>query len=119
MQQALKIFDHALGVSDPTTESRVSKFVLGVLIPLVPLLYGLQSLMTAESAFPGRFRLVQLEGPAALSAGVVYLAIGLILHVHHCWTEHVRLGGLADFARLVLAVLIAIGLVGTLIGVLV
>jgi len=62
---------------------------------------------------------VNLDGVPAVSAGIGYLCLGLLLHVQMFWVDHMTLGGLADAARTLLIIVIAVSLVGTFVGVLI
>ncbi|MCA9067905.1 MAG: hypothetical protein KDA84_03220, partial [Planctomycetaceae bacterium] len=110
--------DAALGVTDGSPHERFRRGVWGVLVPLVPFGYGVSSLLTGHSVFLRLSRyqefLRELSGRAALMAGLGYVCLGLLLHIHFLWHEHPQLAGVADAARLVSL----LGLLASLFGLL-
>jgi hypothetical protein len=96
MDRLLKWLDAVLGVTDSSLEERLTKAFWGVLVPLLPLCFGVFSVISRHSKFIGRGGLVDLTGTSALMAGVGYICIALLIHVHIVWEEHPWFDGIAD-----------------------
>ena len=119
MNRMLKWLDAVLGVNNSSVEERVAKAFWGILVPLWPLWYGVASLISRESMFIGRRGLVGLTGLSAMMAGIGYICLALLIHVHFVWEEHPLFDGISDAARAVLLIGIAAALLGLFVGVLI
>jgi len=116
MKRFLKILDALLGITEPSIEDRVTKLLMGVMLPLLPVFYGLSSIRSGHSWFIGRHGGMHLFGRAATAAGFMYLSLGLLIHVHYCWKDHPKLAGVADFGQLILLLAIGLSLVMMIVG---
>jgi hypothetical protein len=116
MKRLLKTLDVVLGITEPSTEERVTKLLLGVVVPLFPIVYGVSSILSGRSKFLGRFGLMNVDGMAAVAAGIAYLSFGLFVHVSYCWGEHPILAGVV---RYILLIVVGLSLLFVLVGVLV
>ncbi len=118
MDRFLKLYDATLGITNSRSEERIRKLLMGLIAPALPFLYGLSSVLSEHSKFIGRRGFVNLSGFSAVAAGVAYLSLGLLLHVHNCWADHPRLAGVADAARGLLALVFGVGVLAMFYGVL-
>lgn len=114
----IKLIDALLGIADGSWEERAKKCLLGILVPAVPIVYGLLCMLAEEAQFIGRYGIITLSGAAAMSAGAAYMAFGLFLHVHFVWDDHPQLGSLSDPARTLLLIVTGLSLTFTFVGVL-
>jgi hypothetical protein len=77
------------------------------------------SLFTRHSRVIGRWGIAELTGTAAVMAGLGYISLAMILHVHNVWEDHPQFAGLADVARLLLLVGLLAALMGVFIAIMV
>lgn len=116
MERWWQIVDALLGIEDGSAEDRIERSLFGLLLPLVPLLYGLSSIISGQSVFvgggrlTGMLRVAHLSGTSAVFAGVFYITVALLMHVHFVWQEHPRLGQLFDLARGSLLIVLIVSL---------
>jgi hypothetical protein len=118
MNLQLKFLDAILGITDNSTENRISKLLMGIIVPALPVLYGVSSVLSRHSKFIGRGRMADLSGLAAVAAGIGYLSLGLFIHVHYCWKDHPKLAGGADAASVFLILVVGLALLFMFLGVL-
>ena len=113
MNHLLRLLDSILGLSDTSRESRLGRLVKGVVIPSVPLIYGVSCVVSRHAMIIGRGGIASLSGLPAIGIGVAYAAVGLLIYVHSCWEDHPQLAGARDAARGVLLLVIIVALLST------
>ena len=85
----------------------------GVGLALVPVSYGVYSLISGHAILPGYVGDVpgpdlDVYGPAANALAVAYIALGVLMHLHWFWGSHPRLHLVREVMEcLALAVFIA------------
>ena len=119
MKKLLRFIDVILGLSNPTIEDRIEKIAYAVLLPMLLIGFGLNSILASHCYFIGRRGLIELHGISGLVAGIAYLFLGLLAHVYSGWRGHPVLGGVADATAGLLAVLTLIALAGVMFSVLI
>ena len=115
----LKMLDAVLGVTDQSNEERITRFLFGILLPMLPLWYGVASIISRHSKIIGRRGIADLTGTAAMLAGAAYVCLALLIHVHNIWDEHPWFAGVADAAKGLLLIALGAAMVGVLVAVLV
>lgn len=79
-------------LSHSPSGGRVKMWLLGVGLALIPLGYGVHCLITGQARFFGRRGShLDLDGTAAISLAIAYIAVGLFMHAHWFWGLHPRL----------------------------
>ena len=79
----------------------------GVVLALVPVLYGIKGLIEKKTILPGRGRFLELTGTDAILLSCAYICVGLLLHSHFFWASHPKLWRFSDALK-------AISLIGFL-----
>jgi hypothetical protein len=89
-------YEHDAQVAEDLSYSpsggRLKMWLLGFFLALIPLGYGVHCLMTGHARFFGRLGShLDLDGTAATSLAIAYIAVGLFMHAHWFWGLHLRL----------------------------
>ena len=104
--------DDAEDLAYSPSGGRGKMWCLGVVLALVPLGYGVRCLFTGHARFFGRRGShLDLDGPAAMSLAIAYIAVGVFIHAHWFWGLHPKLEPLSPILK-VLAVLVFLGSFG-------
>ena len=83
----------------------VKMWLLGVGLALIPTGYGIRCLQSGHATFFGsRGSQLDLDGSAAMSLAISYIAIGVFIHAHWFWGLQPKLEPLSGILKL-LAVL--------------
>ena len=82
-------------------------WTVGVILALVPVLYGIKGVIEKKTFLPGRGRILELTGTDAVLMSCAYICVGLLIHSHFFWASHPKLWRFSD-------VLKAISLIGFL-----
>jgi len=61
------------------------KWVLGVVVPLLIVIYGVHAVFRRETDFSGRGMTMTLHGMNAVSMGTAAISLGLFIHCHSFW----------------------------------
>jgi hypothetical protein len=61
------------------------KWVLGVVVPLLIVMYGVHAVFRREADFSGRGATMTLRGMNAVSMGTAAISLGLFIHCHYFW----------------------------------
>lgn len=70
----------------------IKMWLLGVGLPLIPLVYGIRCLRRGEARFFGdNGNFLDLTSTPAISLAIAYVAVGLFIHAHWFWGLHPRL----------------------------
>lgn len=109
----IAIFDYILGLSDPSLEHRVLRFVWGLAVPLVLVGYGISCIVARQASIFTRRGLTEVVGSTAVAVGIAYAAIGLLVYVHCCWEDHPLFAGVRGPARYLLVGVAAAALAST------
>jgi len=87
-------------------------WLLGVGLAFVPLGYGVHCLVSGHARFFGsRGSHLDLDGSAAISLAIAYIAVGLFIHAHWFWGLHGRIERFSQLLK-VLAALVFLGSFG-------
>lgn len=79
-------------LSHSPSGGRIKMWLFGVCLALIPLGYGVRCLFTGHARFFGRRGShLDLDGTAAISLAIAYIAVGLFMHAHWFWGLHPRL----------------------------
>ena len=104
--------DAAETLSYSPSGGRAKLWLLGVGLALLPLGYGARCLFTGQARFFGRRGShLDLDGTAAISLAIAYIAVGVFIHAHWFWGLHPRLLRFSPILK-VLALLVFIGSFG-------
>jgi hypothetical protein len=95
-------------LSDSPKLGPVKRWLYGVLLPAVPVAYGIWAAVRQRVAVPGRTRSTVLAGAPAVAFAVAWVAAGAFAHFHFFWGPHPMLWRLADLGKIV-AALVFIG----------
>ena len=71
--------------SEPPTGGRFKLLVLGAVVPLLILWYGINGFLTAQIGMYGRNANVELYGPPAQALSVAWISIALVCHFRWVW----------------------------------
>ena len=102
-----------VGRWEPPIVVAFAKLGLGIVIPTLVLLYGVSCVVNQHALIIARGGFSRISGLPALSAGIAYVAVAMIIYVHICWDDHPYLGGFRDVVRQLLLVVIVIALAAT------
>lgn len=85
----------------------------GIVLALIPVLWGLFPLISGHYEHRGRGGRTVLDGWSARALGLAAIALGACLHVHFYWSRH---DSLSEFRRpaMVVSVLVFLGALGFL-----
>jgi hypothetical protein len=90
----------------------LKRWLAGVGVALLPIVYGIHCLWTGHAVLPGRHRVsLETSGSTATALAIAYLALGAFIHFHYFWGLHRRLYGWSELLK-VLAVLALLGSLG-------
>ena len=102
-------FDDAEDLAYAPSGGRVKMLLLGIVLALVPLGYGVRCLLTGHARFFGeRGSHLDLYGSAAIALAIAYIAVGVFIHAHWFWGLHPKLEPLSYLLK-ILAVLTFLG----------
>lgn len=113
MKRHEKVLELLVGRWQPSPGVAVGRLGLGILTPVLILLYALKCMAGREALVIARGGLTHIQGLPAVAVCVAYARAALLLYVHVCWEDHPHLTGLRDFARFVLLLAIAVCLAAT------
>jgi hypothetical protein len=102
-----------VGRWQPSLAVAVGRLALGILIPVMILLYALKCIVGREALVIARGGLTHIQGLPAVAVGVAYACAALVLYVHICWEDHPHLAALRDTSRFILLLAIAVCLAAT------
>lgn len=94
-------FDDAEVLGYEPVGGPLKMWLAGVLLALIPLVYGLYCLRTGQAIFFGKNGHLDLTGPAATSMAIAYMSVGGFIHFHYFWGLHPKLLGLSQLLKLV------------------
>jgi multisubunit Na+/H+ antiporter MnhF subunit len=69
------------------------RWVLGAILPLIPLFYGIRGVILRTSFIAGRNTQWEVVGPEAVAVSLCYLSLAVFLHAYFCWENRERLAG--------------------------
>jgi len=99
-------------LSESPSGGRLKMWLLGFLLALVPILYGMHCLWSGHTKLVGgRGASLDLTGSAAVAMAIAYIAMGGYMHAHWFWGLHHKLEPLSPILKL-LAVLAFLGGLG-------
>ncbi len=91
---------------------RGKMFLLGIVLALVPIYYGIRCLQINHATFFGRGgSRLELNGSSATAMAIVYIAVGVFIHAHWFWGLHPKLEPLSPVLK-VLSLLAFLGAFG-------
>ncbi len=75
------------------SSGRREKWIGGIGVALIPIIYGIYCLYTGHSHVPRRHHgFVDLQGGDAVAAAIAWIALGAFMHFKYFWGRHPRLG---------------------------
>lgn len=74
---------------------------IGVILALVPVLYGIKGVIEKKTILPGRGRILELTGTDAILMSCAYISLGLLMHSHFFWASHPKLWRFSDALKAV------------------
>ena len=79
------------GLMEATGAGPVRRWIYGLVLAAVPLAYGVWCIVTRHATLRGRWgSAMELRGRTAIARGVVWVAVGLFMHLHFLWSAHPR-----------------------------
>ena len=95
------VFDEAESLSGSPSGGRITMWLLGFCLALIPICYGVHCLFAHSTTFFGRrYPRLELHGIPGISLAVAYIAIGFFIHAHWFWGQHPRLQPFSNFGKL-------------------
>lgn len=105
------LFDDASALATSPSGGPTERWWFGVILPLIPIGYGIHCLATGHAYLPGnRGGGLMLTGKGALELAVAYMACGVIFHFHYFWGLSDRLWPWADLGKVLSLLVFIIGL---------
>lgn len=81
-------------------------WLLGVVLALVPIVYGVNCLQVGRTKFFGSHGVnLEVEGPAGVALSIAYISLGMFIHGHWFWGLHSRLVFLSPVIKVLAALL--------------
>ena len=85
-------FDDAAALGSSPAGGSVKMWIMGIGVAIIPIIYGINCLISGHTYFPGRGSTgINLTGTAAQSLAIAYIAVGIFIHFHYFWGLHPRL----------------------------
>lgn len=103
--------DLAENLSDSPSGGPVKMWLLGVVLALVPIGYGIHCLHSGHAILLGQNSNLDVTGSAAIALAIAYIAVGVFIHAHWFWGLSPKLGWLSPVLK-VLATLAFLGSLG-------
>lgn len=72
-------------LASPPKGGELTKWLLGVALPMLPIAYGLYCLWNGATVLPGKGLDATLTGAAGRWLAVAYMALGAFIHFHFGW----------------------------------
>ena len=85
--------------SDTPESTFWSKWVGGMVVPIIVSLYGLGCSITGEAVFAGSNASIDLTGRTAVIFGIAWISGACFLHFHYFWPTLKRLWVLTDVGK--------------------
>lgn len=93
--------DKAERLAGSPSGGRITMWLLGFCLALIPIGYGVHFLSVHRATFFGRGgSRLELHGAPAVALAVAYIAVGLFIHAHWFWGLHPRLQRFSYFGKL-------------------
>lgn len=78
-------FDDAEDLAYPPNGGRLTMWLMGVGLALVPVGYGIRCLFTGHAILFGRNQDLDVTGSTATALAIAYIAVGIFMHAHWFW----------------------------------
>ncbi len=79
-------FDEAEDLAYPPGGGRVTMWLLGVGVALIPIGYGIRCLVTGHAVLWGQNNsALDVTGSTAVALAITYIAVGVFIHAHWFW----------------------------------
>ena len=82
--------DDAEDLAYPPSGGQVKKWLLGVGLAFLPVVYGIHCLLAGHALLIGRRSNLDVTGRGATALAIAYLAVGLFVHAHWFWGLQAR-----------------------------
>lgn len=98
-------------LSSAPSREIIKAWLAGVGIALIPLVYGIHCLIAGHThLFGRRHGHLDLDGSAAVSLAIAYIAIGAFFHFHWFWGLHSRLESYSNPFKIFAAIIFLVSL---------
>lgn len=105
-------FDEAEDLAYPPSGGRVTMWLLGVGLALIPVGYGIRCLITGHAVLPGQNdSALDVTGSTAVALAIAYIAVGVFVHAHWFWGLQPKRLIISNILKL-LTVLVFLGSLG-------
>ena len=92
--------DDAEDLATAPSGGRTKRWLAGVVLAAVPIIYGCICIQRGHTTLFGRGASSNLTGDAGFWLAVAYIAVGAFLHFHYFWGLSERLWRFSQFAKL-------------------
>ena len=100
--------DAADGFAESRRENVLQKWVMGVIVALIPAVYGIRCVIAGATTIIGRRGWVAVTGWAGVAFAIAFVSLACWLHFHYFWANHHRLWRFSELGKFVALVTFAV-----------
>ena len=96
------------GLTEAPDVDRLGRWILGVVVPLIPLALGIYWITIGRAWLIADGGLVELSGSTALAAGIAWVAVAVFAHSHWFWCPHYIWCGVGELGKILSLVVLIV-----------